>query len=629
MELVIEHLFEQGVELFEEGDLKTALRFFREYLKQGGNQQAEAYRYLKVIGEQAFGAGKVLRDRGRSHRATEQFTLAVDAGGAAGAAAIDDLKAIASVEGPKRPKFRSPTPKVQERPNRLWRRPHMSLSKPLPLAPGDSFQTRVYADQSDPQPGEKSQQVELEDTGAYFYDLEVRLLATEHFCIQGSATKLFRIERLKPTSETVEFSLTVLDTESLNRLVGRPASVCAEFLYQGRPSGKVALQLEVVGGPASPLAEAEEDMPKGRNAIMLIPAAKRADLQITITRQAENDSRHFWCTVTTGLLAEYAKGITAEWNTPEVTSALVAGYMRDFTKAGLSKIERLAKLRGAGKNLYRASPDHFKDAFWKLIDAHAKVSTIAVISDEPFVPWELMIPCRESEPGLSPEIRDPLGVEFQVGRMTRRSHISGTQKISLNDSYVVAPLFEGPRNLPHAQEEADFVTGLFRGTKIDPANFDTLNAKLDHCPSLLHFACHGEVTDEGKQVLYLDGEKEFSAVDLYGLPGPEKGIPMAQPLVFLNACQVGRPQPGLIGVGGFAATFAEMGACAVVAPLWSVKDAIAHEIAVDFYTKAKKEKSMPFAEILRQQRAKAYDPAVAEDTYAAYCFYGDPLAAPI
>ena len=64
--------------------------------------------------------------------------------------------------------------------------------------------------------------------------------------------------------------------------------------------------------------------------------------------------------------------------------------------------------------------------------------------------------------------------------------------------------------------------------------------------------------------------------------------------------------PGLIGVGGFAATFAEMGPCAVVAPLWSVKDKIAHEIAVDFYTKAKKDKSLPFAEILRRQRAKAF-----------------------
>jgi hypothetical protein len=34
----------------------------------------------------------------------------------------------------------------------------------------------------------------------------------------------------------------------------------------------------------------------------------------------------------------------------------------------------------------------------------------------------------------------------------------------------------------------------------------------------------------------------------------------------------------------------------------------------------------PFSEIVRSIQAKAYDDSVAEDTYAAYCFYGDPLA---
>ena len=112
-------------------------------------------------------------------------------------------------------------------------------------------------------------------------------------------------------------------------------------------------------GVTPPLADVENEVPKGRNAIMINPAANSAYLLITITRQSENDNRHFWCTITTGLLAKYAKGITAEWNTPEITSVLVAGYMRDFTKPGLSKIERLAKLRGAGKELFKVSPDHF------------------------------------------------------------------------------------------------------------------------------------------------------------------------------------------------------------------------------------------------------------------------------
>jgi hypothetical protein len=627
MEPEIQHLFREAVELFNEGDLKVALGFFRTYLRQGGAQQAESYQYLKRIGEQAVEAAKMHSQHGHTRRAREYFTLAIDAGGAAAVAGVKHLEAMVPVPvAPKLPEFRSPKAPISTTGRRLWRRPHMAISKSVPLAPGDSFLAKVYADQSDPRPGEETEKIELFETGIPFYDLEVRLLTSAHFRLEGPATQAFRIEQANPVTKTVDFSLQVLGAAAIEKLAGKPVSLCAEFLYQGRPSGKVTLRPEVAGTSAAPAAEGSKERLKERNTIIVDPIARPADLMITITKQAENDNRHFWCTVTTSLLPKYENGITAEWNPPDVTNTLVSGYMREFTKPGLSKIERLAKLRGAGKELYKVSPDHFKDVLWNLIDSHAKLTTIAILSDEPFVPWELMVPHRETGPKLPPEFRDPLGVEFRVGRMTRRWHVAGAQKIPLSESYVVAPVFEGPRSLPHAQEEAAFVTGLFPGARIDPANFDTLNAKLNSCRSLLHFACHGEVTDEGKQVLYLDAEKEFSATDLSGLPGPEKGIPVAQPLVFLNACQVGRPVPGLVGVGGFAATFAEMGACAVVAPLWSVKDTIAHEIAMDFYRKAKYAKSVPLAEVLRQQRAKAYDPAVAEDTYAAYCFYGDPLA---
>jgi len=67
-------------------------------------------------------------------------------------------------------------------------------------------------------------------------------------------------------------------------------------------------------------------------------------------------------------------------------------------------------------------------------------------------------------------------------------------------------------------------------------------------------------------------------------------------------------------------------ASAVVAPLWSVKDSIAHEVAMTFYQRMKAEPKTPLAEILRDLRKRSYAETGGEDTYAAYCFYGDPLA---
>ena len=63
----------------------------------------------------------------------------------------------------------------------------------------------------------------------------------------------------------------------------------------------------------------------------------------------------------------------------------------------------------------------------------------------------------------------------------------------------------------------------------------------------------------------------------------------------------------------------------------SVRDSIAFNVAERFYAAVKEAQTggaRSYADILREIRALAYDPAVAEDTYAAYCFYGDPLATP-
>jgi CHAT domain-containing protein len=126
-------------------------------------------------------------------------------------------------------------------------------------------------------------------------------------------------------------------------------------------------------------------------------------------------------------------------------------------------------------------------------------------------------------------------------------------------------------------------------------------------------------------VLSLQNGEPLSKTSLRGLDGASRAIGSARPLVFLNACEVGRRVPALVGPGGFAEVFMELGASAVNAPLWSVSDTIAHQLAAVFYQTLKERPETPCAEILRRLRAKAYGESGGEDTYAAYCFYGDPL----
>lgn len=574
----MEEMFAAAVRFFETGDDDSATSLFGNYIAAGGARKAEALEYLQRIRREPS-AGSVRVGEGRG----------------------EGLESTAGQAGP---------PSL----DRVVRYPHLETGD-ASLAPGQAFRAVVYTDSKG-----SGQGISLPGDGQESFELTVRLLASAHFLIAGEAAQVLHIDRRQERSADLVFSLAVADQATLAGLPAAPApSLTAAFTYQDRPAGSVTRAISIQG-----LATAAPEAPAPR--LSVEPAAQPADLTVVVTASAGNDNRHFWCTVSTPLLDAFRGGVTQEWNLPDTAFNIVKGFMAEFTASGVGPLMRIASLRGAGKQLYDAAPQNFKDAYWGLVDKGAPLRTVAVISAEPHIPWELMIPHRAAPGKRRSETALPLGVGASVGRWTSRAGAPAPQAIPLNDSFVIAPNFSGPAALPKAQEEARKVVGSFQpGTVISPATGESINQALAAGGrSLLHIACHGQSGDTA-QVLLLDQNQKLTSTQLSGLPGVEAGFG-SQPMVFLNACEVGRLTPSLSGAGGFAESFIELGASAVIAPLWSVKDAIAHDLAIDFYDAVAASPQTPFAEILRGQRAKAYDINVGEDTYAAYCFYGDPLA---
>src|SRR5262249_36535272 len=153
------------------------------------------------------------------------------------------------------------------------------------------------------------------------------------------------------------------------------------------------------------------------------------------------------------------------------------------------------------------------------------------------------------------------------------------QRIPLRDSWVVAPT---DSKLASTEDEANLVLNELPGKRITPASIATFDQELgEQGHSLLHFVCHGESGDDGGQLLLMAKKEKLSESSVRGMPGVKKAFHASKPFVFLNACEVGRAVPALIGVGGFAEQFMALGASGVVATLWSVKDSIAHELAVE------------------------------------------------
>jgi hypothetical protein len=50
-------------------------------------------------------------------------------------------------------------------------------------------------------------------------------------------------------------------------------------------------------------------------------------------------------------------------------------------------------------------------------------------------------------------------------------------------------------------------------------------------------------------------------------------------------------------------------------------------VAREFYDEVQRHPELPFAEIMSGLRRRAYEGEEPADSYAAYCFFGDPLAA--
>lgn len=488
--------------------------------------------------------------------------------------------------------------RLSPRPAMVERTPHLDVDAAPPIAVGTRFTAAVYVDREALRPGEEGGPLLLPDLPEL--RLRVWLVPSDHFAVIGADSDVIVVRSDAERSTTATFELECTQTAPGEQ------GLTAAFAYGGRPAGSVWRQLSV--GPGA--------RPVPAPAMRADPGARAADLVVTVLPDPDGDERHFLVAFDSPLAPEL--GGRVEWRLNSSTKEVVAGYMDVFTSS--TPGGRRAALVGAGKALFRATPPELQAAFWELAD---RIETILVVSSEPYVPWELMIPARGTE------VRRPLGVEYAVGRWVHEQQLPPWQVRELADCYVIAPAYAAPDTLAFSRAEADYVVGAFGGERIAPAYLQSIDRMLgERGATLLHFICHGE-DRPGGQMLRLDPDDQLFDIQLDGMDGVVTAVGEQEPFVFINACQVGRATPALVGTGGFAATFTRLGARCVIAPIWSVADDVAGVVARSFYDELRAQPEKPFASIMRDIRARAYDGPDPEDSFAAYCFYGDPLAAQV
>lgn len=346
---------------------------------------------------------------------------------------------------------------------------------------------------------------------------------------------------------------------------------------------------------------------------------READITVEVASDPADESK-FDVLVTSPNLPDYDDSLPERWSLRKRAADLVSEYMEDITIA-LEPGQLQARIIGLGKKLFADAPKSFRDLYWRLTDDGIPPRTILVQSEEWAIPWELMVPFRRTRDNAQ-EIQPPLGFQLAIGRWLAKDGIAPLQSIKLDDSYVFAPKYPRRLRLRHSDAEIDLVCNAFAGQRIrDRQPLDS--ALSNRSVALLHFTCHGEARVPPVQAILLERDGRLLSYELSGMEGLARAVAETRPMVFLNTCEVGRPAPSLIGVGGFAMEFIELGARCVVAPLWSVDDTVAGEVAKLFYSRVIATPAPRLADIMSEVRRLSF--TRDEDSYAAYAFYGDPL----
>lgn len=277
--------------------------------------------------------------------------------------------------------------------------------------------------------------------------------------------------------------------------------------------------------------------------------------------------------------------------------------------------ERKLALKGA-RLFQDILPEELRKVLW---DLRQSIQSVQVLSDEPWIPWELLKP---QGPENGRVVEGPFFCEAYA--MTR--WFPGAPRrtqIHLKNMAIVVPSDSG---LPEAEAEREYLLALANGQRkvqeVPATYLDVIEALSQGTYDGWHFTGHGQfaASDPNRSPILLEGDQKLCAAEICGKVS-NCGIP--HPLVFLNACQIGRQALSLTGTGGWARSFIDAGAAGFVGSLWSVYDEAASQFAQAFYNQLLTGK--PIGQAVRAARL-AIRP-LNNPTWLAYTVFADPLAA--
>jgi hypothetical protein len=239
--------------------------------------------------------------------------------------------------------------------------------------------------------------------------------------------------------------------------------------------------------------------------------------------------------------------------------------------------QKMQRLGAQGAYLFEQLPPGARDVVWRL---RSQIRSVHIQSQEPWVPWELMKLWGDDETGSAVEAGF-LCEEYDVTRWV--PGLPYRHDLTMTEVGVVIP---DDSALPASVAERDTILALRTPkrqiTRIKAEEVAVRKALARGTLDIIHFTGHGVAgsADPDRAEIRLEAGSRLSPADLTGVA---VNLGRRSPIVFLNACEIGRSGMGLTQPGGWPRAFLAAGAGAFVAPFWKIADGSAANFAGTFY----------------------------------------------
>ena len=407
-------------------------------------------------------------------------------------------------------------------------------------------------------------------------------------------------------------------------------ALTVDFYHKQRLLGSRTLTVEVVETVLPVQAKRKRTDEPGLLGGILPNPPPPADVTLRVVLDGGRNLLHFALEATHPALGFHhaEMGTTPLHQSPRQFLNQTFAQLSEFAGAGAGDAQeqanRVEAIAHIGQTLFETLlPEPLQAAYWQLKTAREQglIHSLLIISDEPWIPWELIKPFsydavndRVLEDGFWAE-------SFQLCRWLAGRGAEAA--LTINSARLVVP----ETDLAYVQREQGFFRELgTRGLDVGAplrTKAELLQATQSGTMRMLHLATHGTFTAENadESAILLHDDEQLHPTDLAG--ARSLALRRQRPLVFFNTCHSSQLDFVLTGLGGWATKLVrEIGVGAFVGALWEVNDELAAEFAIRFYQALID--GQPFGAAFQTARLATRDQDPANPTWLAYTLYADP-----